>query len=84
MADVTVTTKGSVFNDKREVPLYAFQVLTKDEKVIVKGLIVENVPGADGGDESTVTVDCGDVLYLDKTTAIALAAAIDTAADTIR
>jgi hypothetical protein len=83
MADVTVTTTGSVFNDKREVPLYGFRVVTQDSKVLVQGLVVENIPGSDGGDESSQTVENGDLMYLDKTTAIALAAAIDTAADTL-
>jgi hypothetical protein len=83
MADLVITSTGSVFNDKREVPLYGFRFLTQNGKVIVKGLVVENIPGSDGGDEDTETVECGDVLYLDKTTAIAFATALDTCADTL-
>jgi hypothetical protein len=83
MADLVITSTGSVFNDKREVPLHGFRFLTQNGKVIVKGLVVENIPGSDGGDEDSQLVECGDVLYLDKTTAIAFATALDTCADTL-
>jgi len=83
MADVSVTTTGSVFSDKREIPLDSFRVVIQDGNVLVKGLVVETVPGSEGGDEDTATVEIGDFVYLDKTTAIALAAAIDTAANTL-
>jgi len=81
MASVTVTTQGAAnVGNSPLVELTKFTITTVGSRVLVEGVKLADAPdGVDNVYDKTL----GDLLLLDKTTAIALAAAIDTAADTL-
>lgn len=80
MSSVTVTTEAKIFVDKVAVALTKFTISTVGSSVLVEGVKQMDAPD---GDDNVFDKVLGDILLLDKTTAIALAAAIDTAADTL-
>ena len=81
MASVTVTTQGAAsVGNAPLTELTKFTVTTIGSRVLVEG--VKQMDAPDGVDNVYDKI-MGDLLLLDKTTAIALATAIDTAADTL-